>query len=263
LQNLTTQKQWFHYIAKSQPAWPLVFYSPQRNVLINTICKNASSSIEGTVRDYEPMSDFHPVLFNEQQEIWIAEECPTVITVLRDPVSRLKSAIGMLRGQLRSFGLRVDETNFTNLEFTTDLHLVPQSAQVPTESECEHLTLEDLNFNDQYYPSRFKNGWIGALEEYDICSRYGREHKWFWLSESECYNVVQDILEFLGIADENYIACKANTIVERGETYPEFSDDYIRYVKTIYKSDYDLINIVNFVNDTPEKKQERINNVSI
>lgn len=251
-------------MAKSQPLWPLVFYSPQRNVLINTICKNASSSIEGTVRDYGPLADFHPVMFNQQQEIWIAKECPTVITVLRDPVARLKSAIAMLRGQLKSFGLKVDETNFTNLEFTTDLHLVPQSAQVPTESACDNLTLEDLNFNDQYFPSRFKNGWIGALEEYDICSRYGKEHKWFWLSELDCYNVMQDILEYLGdMPSEGYQASRSNTIEERGDKYPEFSNEYMQYVKKVYKSDYDLISTVRFVNDTPKMKEERIKNVSV
>lgn len=243
MQNLVKQTEWFRYLAKVHNFWPIVLYSKSLNVVISTICKNGSCAIENwAAKD----TDFQLVESTNNADIFSSTACPIVISVIRDPVERAISAINMLQIQHRSFGLSVTWENYTNIEYTNDMHLMPQSAQIPTESSLDNITLEDLMMWDYTHPSKYFRGWEDVLQEYQPISRLTDINKFFFIREGG-HDITKDIAAYLNLPHSEEYSGSNNA-----ETYtkkkPQVSDEYRGYLRKIYAHDYKLIDAVTFIN---------------
>ena len=223
--------------------WNPVIYSPSRNTAIFTICKNASSSMEAWARRED--NDLINLDHDNASVLWQLPETPTLVTILRDPMVRAKSAIAMLIEQHMCFGLTLTWENFSVLEIADDRHLMPQSLFVPTVDCSSNITDQDVVLYDTHVPSRFKS-WSDVVREYDLVSRITDKNKFFYIKEHN-HNVLTDIAAYLDMSDDTSEIFD-NPISWHNTTYPTVSKEYEDYLRAVYATDYGLIDSVRFEN---------------
>lgn len=250
-----------------------IMVNHERKLAIVLYRKNSSTSIE--------------YAFGQKGKEWFGDptwsakfltECAdeikdyTFINVLRDPTSRILSAVNQSVDLIqRSFGCLVSPDNFTDLRRATDIHLIPQTLTVVSDSVD--------GFLDRELGGVYKNGWPrGAQAFSDSTVDEMRQHSYSWYPEdwqqlldlvnanetilseadnpkqvwfraSKSNNVVLDILEYLeyDIKVNPKNITKRNVAEEKGNDM-YFSKNLVDMIEASYEYDYKLYNRVKFQN---------------
>ena len=218
-----------------------IYYNSERNIILNKICKNGSSSIEfiGHLAGFQEVSLY-------SADLLFCTEKPLVITILRDPVDRYISAVNMYVDQLRTMGLKLKMENFTNLEYVTDMHFRPQIGDVLCNWVDEDVMIVDgcIVYNGFQYEK-----WSDFMEVYPYVDHIEHEQQKFYLMESHT-DVVRDIIRDFDFPVPPNVSSWFNecpdhlAVYNRGNMDPEL----LEYVQNFYKPDYELLNLVKFEN---------------
>lgn len=213
-----------------------VYYNPDRNIILNSIAKNCSSSLEliSPAFGFREMS-----LYNIQ--IRSSASKPRVITILRDPVERYKSAVTMLIDQHRKLGLKLSPEQFTNLDYATDMHLIPQTLGV---IRNKHIPL--VAHIDHKYTYNFQDFelWKDFFKIFDFRDGLETDMQDFYYMYNGV-DVVRQVFNDIGIQLPEDLETRINqSYLETVTLSPEMS----AYVKQFYEVDYELIKTVNFKN---------------
>ena len=221
-----------------------VYYSRDLNVIINSIAKNCTSSIQSVGRSYgnfQIISMYDPVIAQNPVK-------PTAYTILRDPVERFISATNMLIGQHRWFGLKITAENFTNLDFVTDQHLMPQINRV---FQRPHTDTDLLVLIEDRMLYEFKqiDTWTQLYQVYPYLKHVDTVNQKFYYMEPG-HDPVREIFSDIGIALPDHVFTTHNNRHQMQEVqYVEsLSTEMMQYVKNFYEPDYKLIELVNFKN---------------
>lgn len=210
---------------ESDDSWPFCLYSEKRNKVIPLINKNATSSLEFFVRKIS--HDFRVVSHKFLMNTITPNEQTEIITILRDPVCRFKSALTMLSKQT---GISHDDL-IKSLDFRTDPHLAPQT---------EFLLFVE---NDKWYNFDKQNKNIN------------NSNKWLWLSEDPEENVISDLMHYLNM----YLSkttVKLNT--NKNKKYCDLNDAQMDLAQHVYEMDFSLIRSVTYLNKSG-KHNDRVN----
>jgi hypothetical protein len=221
-----------------------VYYSRNLNIIINSIAKNCTSSIQSIGRDYgdfELTSLYDPIIAQNPNK-------PTVYTILRDPVERFISATNMLIDQLTSFGLKLTVENFTNLDFVKDMHLIPQINRVV---QCPHTDIDVLVFvRGDYAVHEFRQyrKWTDLYHNYPYLKYVDTvDQKFYYMADG--YDPVREIFADIGIVlPDNTNTHHNDRSGQEQQHVVSISTEIENYVKNFYEPDYKLIELVNFQN---------------
>lgn len=225
---------------------PFVIYSEDRNLILPVIFKNCSSSLESWLSEHGAQQGFEIIEWTQADQI-IQDRNPQMISILRDPVSRVLSAIRMQVQQLVRSGLsEVSWENFRNLHRVSDPHLIPQSVFVPQRAD---RIRPEPNMQIDYYPTEFLLGpsWHQVLSSYDVLARITEHNVFFYMKSGG--NLMADLGNYLQIDSLKNFWSNYTILDDLPESLLQQPDsEYINYVKQVYQYDYDLINSVNFEN---------------
>ena len=220
-----------------------VYYSRKLNVILNSIAKNCTSSIQSVGRsygDFQLTSLYDPVITQNPVK-------PKSYTILRDPVERFISATNMLIDQHKSFGLALAVENFSALDYVKDMHLVPQINRV---FQRPHLDTELLSYIDDYVVYKFKEfrTWTQLYQEYPYLRYVDMvDQKFFYMAPG--HDPVREIFADLGIVLPDNLYTRHNDRSEQETQHVEsLSAEMEKYVRNFYEPDYKLLQLVNFQN---------------
>lgn len=245
----------------------------ERKIVIMQYRKNSSTSIEHA--------------FGQKGKEWFGDpswsikylsECAdevkdyTFINVLRDPTSRILSAINQSVNLIqRTYGCIVSPDSFDYLSRACDVHLMPQILTVASDwvdgfldrelggvykngwpkgaNAFSDQTVDDMRENRySWYPE----DWNQLLELIDanknlLCETDNPKQVWFCATKSN--NVVIDILEYLEydikVNPKNIV--KRNVAQDKGNEM-HFSKTLIDKIEASYEYDYKLYNRARFQN---------------
>lgn len=219
-----------------------IIYSQEKNTLISVINKNCSYSLEHWISN-SANTTFKVYNWHTLSSVIDENNLPTMITILRDPIARVKSAIDMLCEQYTAHGLHITFENFINLEFVVDPHLVPQCVFVPVECTDNKLSRADLNlsWNDIRY--KYPNGWQDHLKNYDVLSWLTEKNKFFYMKPG--HSVTEELGKYLDVFE---LGQWWSNVANHNVQSRQFPAHYVTYLETIYSEDYRLINSVKFEN---------------
>ena len=243
MQDLTT---WYEKVASPYDATmgydttvynTTVYYNPDLNIILNSIAKNCSSSMEVI----SPAFGFVEVsLYSDL--IRSSGVKPKVISVLRDPVERFRSAITMLIDQHRRLGLELTPENFVALDYAVDMHLLPQTLSV---IRNKHVSIKRIPDNNRYtYKYQDFDKWSDFFELFGFGEELEQEYQDFYYMYSGV-DVITQIFNDIGIELTDSVYTKQNAADRPLE---ELSAEMTDFVKNFYAVDYELIELVEFKN---------------
>lgn len=218
-----------------------IYYNADRNIILNKICKNGTSSIEA----FAPIAGFTEVSLYSADLLFCPKK-PQVITILRDPVERYISAVNMYVDQLRSMGLKLTIENFTNLEYVTDMHFRPQVGDVLCNWVDEDVLIVDgsIVYNGIPYER-----WSEFMAVYPYVKHIEHNQQKFYLMESHT-DVIRDIITDWDLPVPPNQTTRHNECPEDLAVYSKdnISSEQLEYVQNFYKPDYQLLDLVKFEN---------------